>query len=158
MIWSMRRMTSDLLSIQTEQHELSHVVSSHQHLPAHRHVHAAVPKTGRKQREMTFFPPHGIKKVSCTNGIGNCRASVCFTFVSPNIVVIMATVLNSGQNGRRPVLKALEGQRALARGHVDFGEVRRTELHPANEVSGSVLCTETQKQAKRSHPMKNLLC
>lgn len=59
----------------------------------------------------------------------------------------MATVLNSGQNSGRPALKALEGQRALARRHVDFGKVRRAEFHPADEVSGSVLCTETQKQA-----------
>lgn len=65
-------------------------------------------------------------------------------------MVIVATVLNSGQNDGRPALKALQAQRALARGHVDFGEVRRAELHPTDEVSGSILCTETQKRAKRS--------
>lgn len=62
----------------------------------------------------------------------------------------MATVLSCGQNGGRPTLKALQGQRALARGHVDFGEVRRTELHPPDEVSRSVLCTQTQTQARHS--------
>lgn len=41
-------MTSDLLSVQTEQDEMSHIVSGHQHLPAHGYVHAAIPETGRE--------------------------------------------------------------------------------------------------------------
>lgn len=142
-------MTSDLLSVQTEQDEMTQVVSGHQHLPAHGYVHAAVPETGRegalKKKKIMAFK----KVILHTAVLDNCRASVCFTVLSPNVVVIVATVLNRGHDGGRPALKALQGQRALARGHVDSGEVRRAELHAADEVSRSVLRTGTQRQDKK---------
>lgn len=65
-------------------------------------------------------------------------------------MVIVAAVLNRGHDGGRPALKALQGQRTLAGGHVDSGEVGRTELHAADEVARSVLRTETQRQDKNS--------
>lgn len=76
-----------------------------------------------------------------------CWASVFFAVFSPNIVVIMTTVLGSGQNGGRSTLKALQSQCPLTRSHIDFGKVHRTELHSPDKVSCSVLCAETQMQA-----------
>lgn len=61
-------------------------------------------------------------------------------------MVIVATVLSSGQNGGSVALKALHGQPALTSCHIDSREVRRAKLHPPDKVSGSVLCTETQMQ------------
>lgn len=54
-------MTSDLLSVQTEQDEMSQVVSGHQHLPAHGYVHAAVPETGW-EGALKKINNHGIQK------------------------------------------------------------------------------------------------
>lgn len=59
----------------------------------------------------------------------------------------MATVLGSGQCGGCVALKALHGQCALPRGHIDFGKVHWTKFHPSNKISCSILCTQTQKQA-----------
>lgn len=98
------------------------------------------------------------KVILHTAVLDNCRASVCFTVLSPNVVVIVATVLNRGHDGGRPALKALQGQRALARGHVDSGEVRRAELHAADEVSRSVLRTGTQRQDKKVPSDEKFAC
>lgn len=72
--------------------------------------------------------------------------SVFFALFSPNIVVIVATILSCGQNGGRAALKALHSQSALARCHIHSGEIRGAKLHPTDKVSGSILCTETQIQ------------
>lgn len=72
-------------------------------------------------------------------------------------MVIVAAVLSCGQNGGCSTLKALHGQCALTRSHVDFGKVQRTKLHPPDKVSCSVLCTETQMQAYHSAVISNTL-
>ncbi len=62
-------------------------------------------------------------------------------------MVIVATVCSSGQNVGCVALKALQAQCALTRSHIDFGKVHRAKLHPTDEVSRSVLCTQRQMQA-----------
>lgn len=44
-------------------------------------------------------------------------------------------------------LKALQAQCALAGDNIDFRKVRGAKLHISEEVSGAILCTETQMQA-----------
>lgn len=80
----------------------------------------------------------------CTASV--CWASAFFAVCSPKIVVIMATVLSSRQNCGCVALKALHGECALNRCHIDFGKVHRAKLHPSNGVSCSILCTQTQVQ------------
>lgn len=62
-------------------------------------------------------------------------------------MVIVAAVLSSGHNGGCAALKALHGQCALARGHIDSGRVSGAKLHPSDKVSCSVLRTQMQMQA-----------
>lgn len=100
-------------------------------------------KKERKKKEIFYTATKNINEIPASV----CWASVFFAVFSPNIVVIMTTVLGSGQKGGRSTLKALQSQCPLTRSHIDFGKVHRTELHSPDKVSCSVLCTETQMQA-----------
>ena len=104
-----------------------------------------------KLQNKSLFWKKNFKVLFNNDNMNKVTTSVCFTSVfSPNIVVIVAAVLSSGQKGGCSTFKALHGQCALTRSHIDFGKVHGTKLNPPNEVSGSILCTETQTQARYS--------